>query len=402
MVRCNECNTQIRELPFKCKFCGQHHCSSHRLPEDHHCTGLPRKNLFHNLKGGKRKQHRSHNKLHQSYQATETNIIRFAKRKYHQAKYWLNRRQHRKYTNWNNFFMNLFWIAILSVSFGIIYSNIDKLNEIILWFIPLGGALILMNIFFLIKYLWKFIKRIGYWYKGERNWIKYLVLILILLLVWQGYQHKDTIFDKAIEKYNEVKFSNLFPFGISDEISEDSLFSKKSVSTITEGVSQQIKEVVDPDPISDKTMDVEKAILKYTNAERRSKGLSSLKWDSKLATVARDHSLDMVENDFFSHDNLKGEDPTDRAIRHGYNVHKELGGGWYSDGIAENIGKMPTGDVEGMGYVSSDADSIAKAHVESWMDSPGHRANILESKYSILAVGCAYDGLYYVCTQNFY
>jgi len=149
-------------------------------------------------------------------------------------------------------------------------------------------------------------------------------------------------------------------------------------------------------------MAVEKAILKYTNAERRSNGLSSLKWDSKLATVARDHSLDMVENNYFSHDNLRGEDPTARARRHGYNVHKELAGGWYSDGIAENIGKMPTGDVEGMGYISNDADSIGEAHVESWMDSPGHRANILDSQYVILSVGCAYDGLYYVCTQNFY
>jgi uncharacterized protein YkwD len=97
---------------------------------------------------------------------------------------------------------------------------------------------------------------------------------------------------------------------------------------------QEVKEFVDPDPISDKTMDVEKSILKYTNAERKSKDLHSLKWDSKLATIARDHSLDMVENDFFDHENLKGEDPTDRAKRHGYSVTKDYGS-YYTVGIAE-------------------------------------------------------------------
>ena len=110
----------------------------------------------------------------------------------------------------------------------------------------------------------------------------------------------------------------------------------------------------------------------------------------------------MAKNNFFAHINLKGEDPTARAIRHNYNVHKELAGGWYSDGIAENIGKMPTGSITGGGYVSSDADSIGKAHLDSWMQSSGHRANILDSKYDRLGVGVAYDGTYYVATQNFW
>jgi len=62
---------------------------------------------------------------------------------------------------------------------------------------------------------------------------------------------------------------------------------------------------------------------------------------------------------------------------------------------------MPTGSVEGMGYVSNDADSIGNAHVKSWMDSPGHKENILDTGYDVIGVGCAYDGLYYTCTQNF-
>lgn len=150
------------------------------------------------------------------------------------------------------------------------------------------------------------------------------------------------------------------------------------------------------------TLQIEQAIFKHTNEERKSAGISLLKLDTKLSDIARAHSEDMAANDFFAHTNLKGEDPTERAIKKGYNVHKELGGGWYSDGIAENIGKMPTGNVEGVGYISRTAESIARAQVDSWMDSPGHRANILNSRYDIIGIGVAYDGhLYYISTQNF-
>lgn len=416
MTHCDYCDIKIDGLPFHCRRCGGNFCSSHRLPEYHNCPGLKRGNIFQNLgskkrpKSHKRKRHyhqvqEHHKKEYVGTSRQKPNYIEkvksFFKRRYYKTKSWLNSRHHRSYRNWNAFFMNLLWIVVLSISFMIIYSNLEKLNEIVLWFLPLGGGLLLVNAFFWIKYFWKFLKRIFYWYEGERNGVKYLIILIIIFLLWQGYQNRDTLFDSSIEFYDKINFSSILPLGISENIPEDSVFSKKSVDTITEGISQNINEVINPEPISDKTMDVEKAILKYTNVKRKSRGLSTLKWDAKLATVARDHSLDMVENDFFSHDNLKGEDPTDRAIRHGYNVHKELGGGWYSDGIAENIGQMPTGDVEGMGYVSSDADSIGEAHVESWMDSPGHRANILESQYDILGVGCAYDGLYYTCTQNF-
>jgi uncharacterized protein YkwD len=128
-------------------------------------------------------------------------------------------------------------------------------------------------------------------------------------------------------------------------------------------------------PVSNRTEDIEQAILKYTNIERENAGLKPLIWDDKLGEIARAHSLDMVNKNYFEH--------------------------WQSSWMGENIGKMPTGNVEGMGYVSSDADSIGKAHVESWMGSSGHRANILDTQYDYIGVGVAFDGEYYVATQNF-
>jgi len=148
--------------------------------------------------------------------------------------------------------------------------------------------------------------------------------------------------------------------------------------------------------------DVEQAVLRLTNDERIRNGLAPLAWDEHLAEVARDHSTDMAVHQFFSHTNLQGEGPTERADRHGYPVRKDLGGGWYSEGIGENLNMMPTGNVVGIGYVANDAESIARAQVDAWMESPGHRSNILNSEYSRIGVGVAYDGLYYYSTQNFW
>ena len=176
---------------------------------------------------------------------------------------------------------------------------------------------------------------------------------------------------------------------------------KEETQEESEEILNKITGIFETEPISDKTKEIEKLIFKYTNEERAKYGSKALEWDDKLADIAREHSLDMANNDFFSHVNQKGEDPTARAIRNSYNVHKELGGGWYSEGIGENIVKMPTGSVIGVGYVSSDPESIARAEVSSWMESPRHRENILNNQYDGIGVGVAYDGLYYVATQDF-
>ena len=112
------------------------------------------------------------------------------------------------------------------------------------------------------------------------------------------------------------------------------------------------------------------------------------------------------------HTNLQGEDPTARAIRHGYSVHKEIGGGWYFEGIGENIAEMPTGRVmltcpSEDAYVSNSAFGIANAMVDAWMNhdtcqADGHRKNILNTQYSHVGIGVAYDGTYYIATQDFW
>jgi len=309
-------------------------------------------------------------------------------------KNWFNHRNHpNSYLRQHEFTIHLLLLIVSLIFSLIIYKNIELLNKYVLSFIRLGSVLLIIGTIFSLRYLYLILKNTKYGLRGMRNGLKIITAILLVLVLVNVYTNQEEYIPKLMKNVDAANFSSYNPF-----LTGRAVFEGNSNDTSKSWIQSILP---NNDPISDKTKEIEKATLKYTNIQRSQNNLNELKWDDKLADIARDHSLDQVKNNYFSHIDLNGGDPTDRAIKAGYNVHKELGGGWYSDGIAENIGKMPTGDVIGVGYVSSDPDSIAKAQVDSWMQSPGHRANILNSQYIIIGVGVAYDGLYYISTQNF-
>jgi uncharacterized protein YkwD len=110
---------------------------------------------------------------------------------------------------------------------------------------------------------------------------------------------------------------------------------------------------------------METQVLDLTNAERAKAGCAGLRLDLRLRTAARAHSTDMAVHNYFSHTGRDGSDPGDRMADAGYNIRR----GW-----AENIAA---------GYPT------AKAVMAGWMNSPGHRANILNCRLRALGVGVA-------------
>ncbi len=110
-------------------------------------------------------------------------------------------------------------------------------------------------------------------------------------------------------------------------------------------------------------------VLEKTNRERTANGLSALTADATLASVARGHSADMQSNHYFSHTSEDGCDSSCRADKAGY--------AWRA--IGENIYMMS-------GFTLS-ADAAAEKIVQGWMNSPGHRANILREVYTHSGVG---------------
>ncbi|EFC82489.1 CAP domain-containing protein [Parafrankia sp. EUN1f] len=115
--------------------------------------------------------------------------------------------------------------------------------------------------------------------------------------------------------------------------------------------------------------DVLAEVLALTNAERARAGLAALTAEPRLAAAAARHSADMAARGFFAHDTPEGISVADRVRAAGYD---------YSV-VAENIAA---------------GQRTAREVVAGWMDSPGHRANILRPQVRQLGVGRVEGGEY--------
>lgn len=152
--------------------------------------------------------------------------------------------------------------------------------------------------------------------------------------------------------------------------------------------------------------ELEKRVHELTNRERNQRNLASLMYDDELADIARSHSLDMAEKDYFAHDSLSGEDASDRGVKVGYDCIKTYAD-YYTFGLAENIYQgwlfSSTTYVNGVPINNwNSQEEIAVIAVNGWMNSQGHRENILEESYDREGIGLAIaeDGKVYV-TANF-
>ena len=152
---------------------------------------------------------------------------------------------------------------------------------------------------------------------------------------------------------------------------------------------------------------IEYLVHELTNQERQNHGLSVLSFDSEITQIARDHSLDMATRNYFAHETPDGLNPSDRADQLGYSCQKMIGLLIYS-GIAENIFQ---GHLFDSYYTVSDVitsydwiseEEIAEITVQGWMNSPGHRENILTEIFDREGIGVKItaDHKVYV-TQNF-
>ncbi|WP_406099575.1 sigma-70 family RNA polymerase sigma factor [Streptomyces sp. NBC_01013] len=103
-------------------------------------------------------------------------------------------------------------------------------------------------------------------------------------------------------------------------------------------------------------------VVALANKERGAAGCGPLKEDPQLTDAAQRHSDDMSARDFFEHTNPDGADPGQRVTDAGYR--------WSTYG--ENIAR---------------GQQTPAAVMESWMNSPGHRANILNCAFKDVGIG---------------
>ncbi len=142
------------------------------------------------------------------------------------------------------------------------------------------------------------------------------------------------------------------------------------------------------------------------NQERMLYGLQPVIWNDEVAEVAREHSKDMAQKNFFEHTNLSGQGPGERLSEAGigYSSYGEI---LYQGNIVNSktttvivivIIPIPITTTD---YKSQ--SELAQAAVSGWMGSTGHREIILTSWLTQAGLGVAVgsDGETYYFTDDF-
>lgn len=129
--------------------------------------------------------------------------------------------------------------------------------------------------------------------------------------------------------------------------------------------------------------EIEQAIFQRVNQERSAAGLSELSYNTTMEHYARIKSQDMGDRGYFDHTNPEGKLITEQMKADGVSYRA-----W-----GENIAY-----ISGM----SGNAQLATKFMDNWMNSPGHRANILSSNFGSIGIGVYKIGNTYYATQEFY
>ena len=170
-----------------------------------------------------------------------------------------------------------------------------------------------------------------------------------------------------------------------------------AAETLTPAPTQSVM-YPDDIPLNAHVPKIEEQIAELTNKAREDMGLPSLVIDAEIGAIARAHSSTMIEKRRFSH-SAGGTTPTERAFAAGYTCKAWQSQYSYSYGLGENISKVPrvtSWIITGRTHKNPESwrtapSVVAEYIVNGWMNSPGHRKNILDPGFRRIGVGVAVD-----------
>ena len=119
--------------------------------------------------------------------------------------------------------------------------------------------------------------------------------------------------------------------------------------------------------------DLARSTVCLLNKQRGARGMKKLRFNRLLSAAATNHSSDMVRQHYFAHESKAGRDVVDRLTHTGY------------------LGSASTWTVgENLAW-GAGSRSTPREIVTSWMQSPGHKANILNPRFREIGIGVVFD-----------
>ncbi|SES90175.1 uncharacterized protein, YkwD family [Salinibacillus kushneri] len=188
---------------------------------------------------------------------------------------------------------------------------------------------------------------------------------------WKEFNQKQDQGEKPAQKEQPVKEPSAKD--PSKEQKQEQA-QEKAPEQEREQAQEQAKETENSQSQESNLSQFEQEVVDLTNQEREKQGLAPLKIDKELSKVAREKSRDMAENNYFSHNSPNYGSP--------FNMMKSYGITYRTAG--ENIAK---------------GQRTPEEVVNGWMNSEGHRANILNENFTHIGVGYVEQGNHW--TQQF-
>ena len=266
--------------------------------------------------------------------------------------------------------------------------------------------------------------------RNQKNRIKISIIVAAIAIAsFFAYQNIGTIKNNAVN--TEQIIVKQIP-NITKQISTPIQSVAPQIINTVSNAPKSIPQVNKPTII---ISDLELKVHNGINAQRQSHGLTPLVYDDKIATIAREHSQDMITRNYFAHDTPDGISPSQRGIDAGYHdcgdrqairdsqeydrltkqfeatgntdqvlygqiqalytkVTSETSNGMIFLGFPENIEQNNLYDsveyIDGIPiYHWLSEDQLSSSIVDVWMNSPGHRENILTPAYYSQGIGIA-------------
>ncbi|WP_226658396.1 SafA/ExsA family spore coat assembly protein [Pseudalkalibacillus hwajinpoensis] len=198
-----------------------------------------------------------------------------------------------------------------------------------------------------------------------------LVFLLVTVLFLPDVAHGQTTY--TVKSGDTLwKISKRYRIGLTEIIRANQQFENPDLIYPGDQVN-----VPTANPSIEKSKDVGHQVMELTNKERAKNGLSPLTWNWQVARVARYKSSDMRDKNYFSHQSPTYGSP--------FSMLENFGVSYRSAG--ENIAA---------------GQATPEEVVKAWMNSEGHRKNILNPGYTQIGVGYVTGGSYgYYWTQMF-
>jgi len=151
-------------------------------------------------------------------------VKHFSKRKWNKFTFWFTEKEHpRSILNKNVFFHDLLKIIGLILVFLIVYSNVDKLNQIVLIFIKIGSLLQLVLLFFILRKAGHLTINLKYAFRGLNHGTKAIIAIIVILLLFSAFQNQEKVVDSVVESYEKTEFQKFNPINANINLSSINL-----------------------------------------------------------------------------------------------------------------------------------------------------------------------------------